>query len=162
VFQCLLVGLALGPTTGCASNTERWAEVSMKGLGYQNLYHSVLDMLELEGYRVGRSLPDAGVIETQWLRGVSRREVRGPSRRKAHLEIKHEEGARQYMVRIRVEEQIIRKGGMLSSGNHQEKDWEAFPDNFDDAEYLAAKLRALLADYAIKVEATEEPEEYYK
>lgn len=161
-FLGLVVVLACSLTTSCASNKERWAEISMQELSYQNLFASVLDMLELEGYLVHMQLPDTGEIDTDWLRGISRREVRGPSRRKAHIEIKPLEGPRQFVVRIRVEEEIIRKGGMLARENAKESEWEPFPDNFEDAEYLAAKLRALLADYAIKVQIEVESPEYYQ
>jgi hypothetical protein len=162
VFLALPLALALGFTTGCATTTQRWAEVNMQELGYQNLYASVLDMLEMEGYSVHKRLPDLGEIETEWLRGISRREVRGPSRSRVHVDINRAEGRRHYVVRIRVEEQIVRKGGMLSTGDHRESDWEPFPDNFEDAEYLAAKLRALLSEYAIRDEAIVEPEAYYQ
>lgn len=157
----LAMAVMLASTVGCASNKERWAEVQMQEISYQNLYSSILDMLELEGYVVHMGLPDSGTVETEWLRGISRREVRGPSRRKVHVELKSAEAARQYMVRMRVEEQIIRKGGLLSSGTPPETAWEAFPDNFEDAEYLAAKLRALLSDYAIKVHVETGEEDYY-
>ena len=161
---CLMLSLCLsfGFTSGCASTTQRWAEVNMQDVSYQNLYASVLDMLEMEGYFVRKRLPDLGEIETEWLRGISRREVRGPSRSRVHVDINRAEGRRRYVVRMRVEEQIVRKGGMLSAGEHRESDWESFPDNFEDAEYLAAKLRALLSEYAIKDEAVVEPEAYYR
>lgn len=149
-------------TAGCASSKERWAEVRMQELSFQNLYSSVLDMLELEGYSVHMRLPDTGEIETAWLNGISKREVRGPSRRKVHVVIEPEEGPRLFVVRMRVEEQIIRKGGMLASGTNQDDDWEAFPDNFEDAEYLAAKLRALLSEYAIRVKVQDDAGELYR
>ncbi len=142
------LALSLSLAVGCASTRERWAEVTMHDLGYQNLYHSVLDLLELEGFYVILRLPDTGRIESEWFRGDSRREVRGPSRRKVHVEIERKKGERAYVVRLRVQEQIIRKGGMLAIDTRDESLWEDYPDSFGDAEFLAAKLGALLADYS--------------
>ena len=140
---------------GCASNTERWAEVSVYELGYQNLYHAILDLLEVEGFHVVRRDPREGTIESEWLLGISRREVRGQSRRRCHVDIEAK-GEGEYVVRIRVEEQVVRKAGLLgNAARFDEDDWEPFPDNFDDAEYLVYKVRALLSEYIDKpVEVT--------
>jgi len=148
--------LALGIATGgaCASSSERWAEVTVHDLGYTNLYHAVLDLLEVEGFHVSRRQPGGGEILSEWLQGISTREVRGPARRRVHVQITavdtdedDDTDDEAYLVRLRVEEQVVRKGGFMSTGPRQEKDWEEFDDNFDDAEYLAAKIRALLDDF---------------
>jgi hypothetical protein len=147
----LLWGLAFG--SACASSSERWAEVPVHDLGYTNLYHAVLDLLEVEGFHVVQRDPGAGEILSDWLQGISTREVRGPARRRVHVEIEpieiddDDDEEDHYLVRVRVEEQVVRRGGFMSSGPRDESDWEEFDDNFDDAEYLAAKIRALLDDF---------------
>ncbi len=145
----LLALAVLVPVLGaCASVQHRWAEVTIHELSYQNIYSSVLDMLELEGFGVSRRLPDEGRIETEWFTGDSRREFRGPSRRRVHVEIRRKERDDGYVVRMRVQEQVVPKGGTLGGGQRfRESDWEDFPDSFEDAEYMAAKLRALLSKY---------------
>jgi len=160
----LLGPLGVGP--GCAASKERWADVGIEGLSFQNLYHSLIDLMEVEGFHVLHRNPGAGTFLTEWLPGISRREVRGPSRRRVHVRIEEieddtstEEDEGAYLVNLRVEEQIIRKGGMLNTGMRPNDDWEAFPDNFDDAEYLVAKIRAMLADFALP-DTTPAPEEY--
>ena len=149
------LGLALATAVlpACASAREKWAHVPLQGLSYQNLYHAIIDLLEVEGVHVRIRNPGIGTVTSEWQQALSRREVRGPSRRKVHVKIVSDpdvDGA--YTVSLRVEEQIIRKGGLLSSGVRQDDDWEAFPDNYEDAEYFVAKIRALLGDYLRQVD----------
>ena len=49
-----------------------------------------------------------------------------------------------FRVALRVAEEVIRKGGLLATNVRAWDDWEEFDDNFDDAEYLMAKIQALV------------------
>jgi hypothetical protein len=138
--------LLLLSLVSCASKTEKWFEVPIHRLTFYSLYQTVLDLVEAEGYQVLMRNSGEGTIETEWQTGISLREVRGTSRQKVHVDIQGTE-VDGFIVAIRVQEQVIRKGGLLGLGLNQERDWEDFPDNFDEAERLAAKVRALLSEY---------------
>lgn len=154
LLACLLLGaLAL---TSCAAHAERWAVLRFERLSYSNLYQQVADALDGSGYRVIKQDPGSGRIETDWDIGPSLREVRGPSRRKAVARINavdhDDDGGTIYEVRVRVREQVIRKGGLLAHEIRSSEDWEDWKDNYDEAEYLLARLGALLQDYRVRLE----------
>jgi hypothetical protein len=130
----------------CSSLGERWAEASFHGISYPSLYAVVLSTVDAEGYAVPLRDPQTAELHSDWIYGTSRSVVRGPSRRRVHAELEPvgEDGWR---VRLRVEEQVIRKGGMLATNVRESENWEEFEDNFDDAEYLMAKIAALLREH---------------
>ena len=70
------------------------------------------------------------------------RSVRGPSRRKVLAEIVP--AGEGYDLRLRVREEVIRKLGLMATDVRRSDDWEPFPDNLDDAEFLMTKMQALL------------------
>lgn len=139
----------------CVSTPPLWAELSFDGLSYDNLWVVVIDLLDSEGFHVKSGDPGTGSIESDWLYGTSVREVRGPSRRKAMVEINKQPDVIGWVVRLRVREEVIRKGGMRATQLRDSPDWEEWHDDWDSTEYLAAKIRARLTDYFIdaKVEA---------
>jgi hypothetical protein len=57
----------------------------------------------------------------------------------------------EWVVRLRVAEEVIRKGGFLNRNVRESDDWEEYRDNFEDAELLAEKVRALLAEHHVMV-----------
>jgi len=144
--------LALLLLAGCTSVGERWAEAGFEGISYPSLYGVVLSTFDAEGYAVRERDPSAATLESDWVYGTSMRMVRGPSRRRAHAEIK---SVREdmWLVRVRVEEEVVRKGGMMATNVRESENWEAFDDNFDDAEYLMAKIAALLDAHRARVTA---------
>lgn len=144
----LLVGATL---SGCLSTPELWAEVNFDGLAYDNLWVVVIDLLDSEGFHVIAGDPGSGSLESEWLYGTSVREVRGPSRRKATVEISQRLEGPGWKVRVRVREEVIRKGGMRATQIRESAEWEEWHDNWDDAEFLAAKIRARLSTYFIDV-----------
>ena len=153
-----LVGLALLVVACSITEKRRWAEARFEGLSFSVLYASVADLFEAEGFDVTIRDASGGIVESEWAYGTSRREVRGPSRRKAIAEVeKLAPGV--YVVRVRVAEEVIRKGGLLATKLRDSDDWETFPDNFEDAEYLAAKLRAMLDEHQVPVEVDPDAEE---
>ena len=148
----LLPWLALLLLAGCNVLNERWAEARFEGISYPSLYGVVLSTMDAEGYVVREREPSAASLESDWVYGTSLRQVRGPSRRRAHAEIKPV-GQDQWLVRVRVEEQVVRKGGMLATNVRESENWEDYEDNFDDAEYLMAKVAALLDAHRQRVNA---------
>jgi hypothetical protein len=144
--------LALLLLTACNAPGERWAEAGFEGISYPSLYGVVLSTFDAEGYVVRDRDPSAARLESEWVYGTSMRVVRGPSRRRAHAEIKSV-GDNQWLVRVRVEEEVVRKGGMLATNVRESENWEEFEDNFDDAEYLVAKVAALLDAHRARVTA---------
>lgn len=147
---CAAAAVLLLGALACAGPSERWAEVRFQDLSFTSLYTVVVDLLDAEGFDVRSRDPDTGTIESSWLYGTSRREVRGPSRRKALVRI--EPGPNDsWIVRVRVAEEVVRKAGLLATRVRESDDWEAIGDNFEDAEYLAAKMRALLIDKQVPV-----------
>jgi hypothetical protein len=147
-----LATLLLLASATCAGAEHRWAEVRFHDITFTNLYHAVADMLDAEGYAVGVRNPGQGMIESEWQYGISLREIRGPARRKvfAHIEAGGAEQPGQWVVRVRVAEEVIVKGGMMATDVRHSDDWEEHGDNYDEAELLAAKIRALLADKAVR------------
>ncbi|MCB9899428.1 MAG: hypothetical protein H6825_15585 [Planctomycetes bacterium] len=142
--------------SGCATSSERWAEVRFQDVSYLNLYRAVADVLGSEGYPVKREDPVEGLIETEWRYGESVREVRGPSRTRAFVTIEPSEIEREdqdplpvTLVRVRVPEEVIRKGGLLARNERNSEDWEEYKDDFERAEFLAEKIRILLADHHV-------------
>ncbi|GJM22387.1 MAG: hypothetical protein DHS20C15_23020 [Planctomycetota bacterium] len=150
-WPCALLALAL--TLGaCTSSPERWAVMNLERLSYSNLYQQVVDALDGSGYRVMKQDLSSGRIETDWQYGPSVREVRGPSRRRAIAELRPlEDGVHE--VRVRVSEQVIRKGGTLARHIRESNDWEDWRDDYDEAEYLIARMGALLAEYRVRFDA---------
>jgi len=149
----------LASLCACASNSERWAEVRFADISYPNLYRSVADVLESEGYPAGGEDISHGTLETDWQYGTSVREVRGPSRRKVHVlieeaappppDVEPPERLARWAVGGRVSEEVLRKGGILNRNPRLSDDWEDYRDSFEDAELLAEKVRALLADHHV-------------
>lgn len=128
---------------GCNTFQERWAETRVDDVSYSVLYNLVLSTVDAEGYIVRRREPQSGLIESDWVYGTSQRVVRGPSRRKVFAVIEPLEGE-SYRVALRVAEEVIRKGGLLATNVRNSDDWEEYDDNFDDAEFLMAKISALI------------------
>jgi len=138
-----LLGPALLATAGCTSTPERWAETHVNDVTYSVLYNLVLTTVDAEGFTVRKREPQSGRIESDWVYGTSQRSVRGPSRRKVFAVIEPLEDD-DFRVALRVAEEVIRKGGLLATNVRASDDWEEFDDNFDDAEYLMAKISALI------------------
>ena len=130
-------------SAGCSATKERWAETRVDDVSYSVLYNLVLTTIDAEGFTVRKREPQSGRIESDWIYGTSQRIVRGPSRRKVFALIEPLEGD-DFRVALRVAEEVIRKGGMLATNVRASEDWEEFDDNFDDAEYLMAKISALV------------------
>ena len=145
----LLVLALLLLTAACASTKERWAETRAHDISYPVLYNVVLSTIDAEGFTVRKREPQKGRIESDWVYGTSQRLVRGPSRRKVFAVIEPVD-RRVFRVAVRVAEEVIRKGGLLATHVRASEDWEEYDDNFDDAEYLMAKIAAL-------IEAGQEP-----
>lgn len=142
----LVAALTLVFLAGCSSVNERWASATFEGISYLNLYGSMTTTVAAEGFDVSVADAQSARLDSEWTYGTSQRMVRGPSRRRVHGMIESA-GPDIWTVRIRVEEEIIRKAGMLATEVRDSKDWESFEDNYDDAEYLMAKLSALLEAY---------------
>ncbi len=140
----------------CASSKERWAEASYQKISYQNLYAIVQTTIDAEGYPARVRDVQKGRIESDWVYGNSNAIVRGPARRKvfAHIEPLDNE-VPGYRVRLRVAEEVIPRGGLLAMNPRETDDWESFEDNFDTAEYLMAKIAALLAENRVSREFEE-------
>ena len=138
------LGLLCALAPGCASPGERWAEGAVAGVSYSVLYNVVLTTVDAEGFVVRYRDPQKGAFESEWVYGTSQRVVRGPSRRKVYARIEPVEGDR-FLVRLRVVEEVIRKGGLMHVNVRESDDWEPFDDNYEDAEYLMARLMALIA-----------------
>ncbi|HZL98696.1 MAG TPA: hypothetical protein VFD43_00460 [Planctomycetota bacterium] len=139
----LLLPALLLLTAACSSTQERWAEAHARGVSYPVLYNLVLSTIDAEGFTVRKREPQKGRIESDWVYGTSQRLVRGPSRRKVFAVIDpSEEGG--FRVAVRVAEEVIRKGGLMATHVRASEDWEEYDDNFDDAEYLMAKIAALI------------------
>ncbi len=136
----LLAALLLA---GCSALEERWAEARFAGISYPALYGVVLTTVDADGFAVRDRNPQTAAIHSEWVYGTSQSVVRGPSRRRVHALIEPVEGDA-FMVRLRVEEEVVRKGGMLATNVRESENWEPFEDNFDEAEYLMAKIAALL------------------
>ncbi len=139
----LLAALAALLLAGCASVTERWAEATIDDLSYPSLYNVVLTTIDSAGFTVRQRDPNVGRIESEWVYGTSRTVVRGPSRRKVFALIEPQPGG-SFLVRVRVAEEVVRKGGMLATNPRAIEAWEEWEDNYDDAEYLLARVVALL------------------
>ena len=150
----LVCGLGLG---ACAVRPERWAVMNLERLSYSNLYQQVADALDGSGYRVMKQDISSGRVETDWQYGPSVREVRGPSRRRAIAQVNAlDDGL--FEVRVRVLEQVIRKGGTLARHIRESDDWEDWKDDYDEAEYLIARLGALLSEYRVRLDVDTESE----
>jgi hypothetical protein len=144
----LLASLA----TACSSVKEHWVESTYGNITFPSLYNVVLTTVDAEGYPVRNRNPGEGRIESEWVYGTSQRVVRGPSRRKVIAEIEPQPGDL-LLVRLRVAEEVVRKGGMTAVNVRESEDWEPFEDNFDDAEYLMAKVAALLNENRVTLPA---------
>ena len=142
----LVAALTLLLLASCSSFSERWASARFTEISYGALFSQVVTTLGNEGYTVREMNAQTAKVDSDWVYGTSQRTVRGPSRRKAHAEIT-QLADRAFEVRIRVEEEVIRKGGLLATQVRDSDDWEEFEDNYDDADYLIAKLAALLDAY---------------
>ncbi len=138
--------LLLALLAGCSSLNERWAEATFRDLSYPSLYAVVLATVDAEGFAVRERDPQTAELHSDWIYGSSRSVVRGPARRRVHAALQPA-GKDAWRVRLRVEEQVIRKGGMLATNVRESENWEDFEDNFDDAEFLVAKIAALLREH---------------
>ncbi len=134
--------------TGCATQPERWAESRFLGLSLPALQSVALTTVSSEGYPVRPRDQRPGGFTSDWLYGTSQLAVRGPSRRRVIAEIVPDGGG--LLLRLRVEEHVVVKGGMLAMHVRESEDWEPFPDNFDAAEFLVAKVSSLLSDYRVQ------------
>lgn len=144
VVATLLVALALS-SCGLVDESEappRWAYGRFVDVEYNALLLVIGSTIEGEGFDVVRTDPGDGTVETDWAYGTSQRQVRGPSRRKVLADVTP--GDEGYDVRLRVREEVIRKLGLMATDVRRSDDWEPFPDNIDDAEFLMTKLQALL------------------
>jgi hypothetical protein len=142
----LLAALTILLVTGCSSVNARWASAQFTGISYGALFGAVTTSIAGAGFAVGDADAQSAHVDTDWVYGTSQRVVRGPSRRRVHAVIEPV-ADRTFNVRMRVEEEVIRKGGMLATEIRESKDWESFEDNYDDAEFMMAKLAALLEVY---------------
>jgi len=148
----LLAGLAL-LCCSCASSKERWAEAAYMNISFQNLYGLVQTTIDAEGYPARVRDVRTGRIETDWVYGNSNSIVRGPARRKVIARIEPlPEGEDGYLVRLRVAEEVIPRGGLLAMNPRESDDWESYQDNFDTAEYIMAKIAALLSDNRVSAD----------
>jgi len=129
---------------GCAAApTDRWVERRFDGFSTGVMFNLVLVSLDAEGFAPRDRNPDTGEIVTDWVVGLSNREMRGPTRRRVHAVVTaHEEGRQ--LVRLRVATQVIRRGGLLAVNVRESEDWESIPDDVDSAELLLAKIAALV------------------
>jgi hypothetical protein len=145
----LVMALTLLLLASCSAVNARWASAQFTGIAYPTLFGAVTMTIQAEGYEVPATDAQTAKIDSAWVYGTSQRVVRGPSRRRVHADIEAI-ADRSFRVRMRVEEEVIRKGGMLATNVRESKDWESFEDNYDDAEYLMAKLSALLEAHRYK------------
>ncbi len=146
----LAVVLAVGALLpGCLSPSEtyaRWVEAPFDDISYPSLFGVVVATVGAEGFPVsGVDIGDSR-LKSDWAYGTSQRAVRGPSRKRVHVEIERQ-GDRAFLVRMRVEEEVIRKRGLLATEVRESADWEAYPDDVKVAELVLAKLRAMLGHY---------------
>ena len=147
----LLLFVVLSPA--CESEKARWAALELNDISFADLYLSVIDVLDSHGYAVASRDPNAGTIESDWIYGTSVRQVFGPSRRKALVEVTPSpRGEGSFSVRVRIREEVMRRLGLRATHIRESDDWEEWKDNFDEAEYLAAKLRALLLHHVVRVQ----------
>jgi hypothetical protein len=147
-----LLLLALLLSCGCASSNERWAEAAYGGISYQNLYGVVQTTVDAEGYAARVRDVQKGRLESDWVYGNSNTVVRGPARRKVFAVIEPLPDEAGYLLRLRVAEEVIPRGGLLAMNPRASEDWEAFEDNFDAAEYLMAKIDALLSENRVSLD----------
>ncbi len=147
---CCAVVLTLTSACGLLPDTEPpplWAHGRFEDVEYNTLMTVIGATVEGEGYAVVKVDPGTGIVETEWTYGTSQREVRGPSRRKVLAEVESapsKEGVPGYSVRVRVREEVIRKLGLMATDVRRSDDWEPFPDNRTDAEFLMTKFQALM------------------
>ena len=139
----LVAALTLLLLASCSSFSERWASAQFNEISYPALYQVVVTTLGAEGYVVRNFDAQTAKLDTEWVYGTSQRQVRGPSRRKVIALIEPVEDE-DFRVSLRVAEEVIRKGGLLATNVRESDDWESFDDNYDDADYVIAKLAALL------------------
>jgi len=138
--------LCVALASGCAGFSERWVEARFDEVSYASVYNIVLTTVDAEGYAVRNRQVNTGEISSAWVYGTSQRAVRGPSRRRVHARVEPD-GERSWLVRLRVEEEVVRKGGLLATQVRESDNWEPYEDNFEDAEYLIARIAALLAEF---------------
>jgi len=135
--------LAVLLLAGCAGVQERWAEATFTDISYPALYGVLLTTIDAEGFVVRDRNAQTAEIHSEWVYGTSQSVVRGPSRRRVHAAIELLDDDALH-VRLRVEENVVRKGGMLATNVRESENWEPFEDNFDDAERIMARLSVLL------------------
>lgn len=154
-FVFLLGVTSLSLSLACSTTPERWAVLTFERLSYQNLFEQVADTIDGSGYRIAKLDPSAGTLESDWQYGQAVREIRGPARRKVHAQlIAAKDGS--FVVRVRVQEEVIRRGGLLATQIRQSEDWEEWKDDYDEAAYIAARLGALLQDYRVRAVVDDE------
>ena len=140
-FLPLLAVLLLA---ACSSVREQWAEATLTSISYPALYGVVLSTVDSRGFPVRERDPHTGEIHSEWVYGQSRAAVRGPARQRVHASIEPQPGDA-FLLRLRVEQEVVRKGGMLATNVRESENWEPYEDNFDEAEILMGKIAALLA-----------------
>ena len=131
-------------TTACNATpvTHRWARAEFDGYSYTSLYSLVATTLDSEGWDVRERDIESGTLITDWRHGPSHREFRGPTRLKVHAEIEPYEGG--CRVGLRVEGEVLMKGGVLAHDPRGSDDWEPVEDDFERAEVLLARIRSLI------------------
>jgi len=141
-IMALVLVMATGP--GCeVTPPAAWASMSFPDVTYSDIFSVVLTTLHGEGYLAKTRDAETGNIETDWLYGQSQAKVRGPSRRRVIVHI-DPEGAGQ-VVRLRVVEEVIWKAGMRATNLRESDDWEIADDNFEEAEFLLARIRGVMS-----------------
>ena len=60
--------------------------------------------------------------------------------------------SRSHRVRLRVKEEVLRKQGLLATQVRENEEWEIYEDNLEEAEFLMAKLKALIPSSAASVQ----------
>lgn len=121
---------------------HRWARTEFEGLSYTSVYSLVATTLDSEGWDVRERDIESGTLVTDWRHGPSHREFRGPTRLKVHAEIEPYDGG--CRVGLRVQSEVLAKGGVLAYNPRESDDWEPVDDDFDRAEVLLARVRSLV------------------
>ena len=137
--------VALACVLGACAATQviqSWARTDFEGYSYSSVYSLVATTLDSEGWDVRERDIEAGTLVTDWRHGPSHREFRGPTRLKVHAEIEPYPGG--CHVGLRVEAEVLVKGGILAGDARNSDDWERVEDDFDRAEVLLARIRSLV------------------
>ncbi|MED5330946.1 MAG: hypothetical protein VX916_06605 [Planctomycetota bacterium] len=151
LIACCLVVCACNVATKFDEARAVWVTRDFKDIGYSSLFGVVSTTINSEGFRGGVTDPGRGRLESGWRYGDSQRKIRGPSRRKVIVEIDLLT-SRSHRVRLRVKEEVLRKQGLLATQVRENEEWEIYEDNLEEAEFLMAKLKALIPSSAASVQ----------